>query len=358
MSRKSVKFMKNMLDQSEISFPNAKSILIDIGTPNMKEDDIAMLLQHNLIALQLNGGYSSTWFLRQVKRSAPKLRLLHLENGPWEDEWYPDLNFYSHAGWHPNPNWDPDVTNSANFIIAFKEQPNITHIELGQGWDNIIEEDLLTYFLLRPNLEMLCLGDNLPLLWPAMACLETDYPDAQILPKIRFLDISADKKSVKLLLSNLENLQGIHLEWKENMAEDAANGGFSRCEVLSWLSTCPRLEEIDLSGDVDLAIPLESFMDLAESCPLLRSLKIRNEFCCGDSETKVPEGFFEKLGHWITNLEQVHLPLSGAMSAECLEFFSRSCQNLNSPKPFKSTRARLLERLIEPIPGSKYNPET
>ncbi|KAJ5289003.1 hypothetical protein N7478_002033 [Penicillium angulare] len=107
-----------------------------------------------------------------------------------------------------------------------------------------------------------------PLLWPAMSRIQTKYSDAQALSQIRFLDILTDKKSAKLILSKLEKLQGLHLQWIGDMREDAADEGFSRCEVLGWLLACPRLEELNLSGSVDFAMPLQSFMDFAKISPI------------------------------------------------------------------------------------------
>lgn len=56
-----------LLKAKIFTFPNARSVIVDLGSENMKEKDMAQFLSRNLVGLELFGGYYSRWFLEQVK---------------------------------------------------------------------------------------------------------------------------------------------------------------------------------------------------------------------------------------------------------------------------------------------------
>lgn len=58
-----------LLMRKGFSFPNVKALSVDIGSENMKEEDMAHFLQPNLVCLELYGGYYTRWFLEQIQVS-------------------------------------------------------------------------------------------------------------------------------------------------------------------------------------------------------------------------------------------------------------------------------------------------
>lgn len=230
------------------------------------------------------------------------------------------------------PDSDPEPITSEELIACLEGLPNLTHIVLCSGWEDILDEAVIRHLLLRPNLEMLDIGnDNTPLRWPEIARLETELLKTHILSEIRFLDIVVDKKSAEYILTKLQKLQGLHLVWDGDQANGLENDpSISRCEVLSWLSTCSSLEEVNISGHFDFEIPLQSFLDLAQSCPLLRSLEIENAFFFDDIQSQAPDDFIENMASNLKHLEQLHLPFIYDFSSSSLGSLSRHCPKLTS----------------------------
>lgn len=49
------------------SFPGLRSVIVDIGSENMKEEHMLQFLSPSLVSLELFGGYYTAWFLDQIK---------------------------------------------------------------------------------------------------------------------------------------------------------------------------------------------------------------------------------------------------------------------------------------------------
>lgn len=61
------------MQNKHFTFPNLKSVVIDLGSENMPESVMAQFLCPTLLSLELYGGYYTGWFLDQIKVSADRL---------------------------------------------------------------------------------------------------------------------------------------------------------------------------------------------------------------------------------------------------------------------------------------------
>lgn len=56
-----------LLKRKRFSFPNVKSLIVDVGSENMSEMNMVQFLQPNLVSLELYGGYYTRSFLEVTR---------------------------------------------------------------------------------------------------------------------------------------------------------------------------------------------------------------------------------------------------------------------------------------------------
>ncbi|KAL2010205.1 hypothetical protein VTN00DRAFT_6012 [Thermoascus crustaceus] len=290
-----------LLKRKRFYFPNVKSLIIDVGSENMNEMDMAHFLQPNLVCLELYGGYYSQFFLEVTRRRAPSLRSFLLSNRLLTE----------------NPL--TTLLTEDDFLNFLKAMPSIKHLDLSVGWDTLLTENMMIYLMFRPGLEMLSLGRGSLLRYSTVREAMGKNPDRVPFPHLRALDVTAEDEALRLFLPLLKNLQAVDIAVVD-------------CKFLAdlphYASSCTQLEEIDICWYGQGEFTGKSLLDLASHCPMLR--RVQMEY--GPSRIiDISDETVEMLAAKLVHLEVLTLPFdfdSGEISSKSLASLARHCPRL------------------------------
>ncbi|KAJ5095324.1 hypothetical protein NUU61_004680 [Penicillium alfredii] len=210
---------------------------------------------------------------------------------------------------------------SIDFANFLESVPSITHLELLIGWRSVIDEGIFHRIILRPNLEMLSLGQDIPLRWETIARIANELPQTRLFPALRYLDIAAEDKVLRFLLPKLVNLQGVSL----NQTNPSLHPGD---HVLGTLSSCSRMEDIVFESDHTTVIT-NTFLKLAANCPELRKFELGDTCQCDHGFT---DGLLETLASRWKYLTTLNFPFAAKLSIGSLVSLARHCPRLYDVK--------------------------
>ncbi|KAJ5183799.1 hypothetical protein N7492_001415 [Penicillium capsulatum] len=289
-----------LVHNKHFTFPNLKSVVIDLGSENMPESVMAQFLCPTLLSLEVYGGYYTSWFLDQIKANAPGLRFFLMDNRITVKN-------------------APEAIRRTGFMPFLQNMPSISHLELHHGWKPIFDKVFWDHITRRPNLEYLSLCPDEEIQWSTLCPPGLDGRLGGLFPALRYLSMTTNPQTLQLLLPKLPALQGVSLDVESHpICRDIESNG------LASLSSCPLLEEIEFLGQE--LITSSDLLTLALRCPRLRILDVQAPMV---NDRITEEQFNTMVSRW-KNLSVLSLTCSVDLSVASFANLAHLCPNLHN----------------------------